>query len=524
MPKVVKFHPKKKMRKNKYIIATDLGSQSIKTILYDFECTQIASFNQENTLHRIAIDSLVYEGNEVLQKVVFNINKVLELSGINSRQVTALSFTGMGAGIIGVDEDWQPTTEFLTPLDKRSDKYLLEIINKYGDALRDKSGTDNPAGINYIYWLKREFPEIYRNTVKFMPLTHYIQGKLCHLKIEESFWEKTCPQFSGLYDAQKDNWCEDIFKELKIDITKMPSIVSSDQVIGKLSKDVATDCNLPSGIPLTAGAYDKVCDFLGAGCLNPGSILDIAATYPALLIGVTEFTPDHSHKRLFCHHSACNDLWIAHTYIIGGGLTHNWFKQIFSDQSSPVDFQTLDEQASSVPPGSNGLIFIPHLNGRATPNDPFTRGAWIGFSWHHDRAAFYRSLLESFAYESYCSLEVVKDNFPSIGFHYVNLVGGGAVSDFWNQLKADVYNLPCQRLNRNDTTTLGSMLIALKALDPSYSMADELANYVFPTRIYYPDEANHEQYKEYISIYSESLSKLNPTFRSLVSAADIYSR
>ncbi len=510
------------MSKDKYIIATDVGSQSIKTILYDFQCTQIESWKQENTLHQITGDSLVYYGNEVLQKVIFNINKVLDLSNLKSHQVETLSFTGMGAGVIGVDKDWEPTTEFLTPLDKRSDRYLLDITTRFNDRLRSKSGIDNPAGINYICWLKSEFPDTYHKTAKFMPLTHYVQGKLCGLKVDDCFWEYTSPQFSGLYDAKKDWWCEDIFNEVNIDVDKMPPIVRSDKVIGSLSKEAAGECNLIAGIPITAGAYDKVCDFLGAGCMALGSILEIAATYPALLVGVTEFTADQRYKTLFCHHSACDDLWISHTYIIGGGLTHNWFRQEFCDQFAA--FKSLDEQASRIPPGSNGLIFIPHLYGRATPNDPFTRGAWIGFSWNHDRAAFYRSILESIAYEGYCSLEAVKANFPDIEFANLNLVGGGAVSNLWNQIKADVFNLNCQRLNRNDTTTLGSMLIALNALDPSYSIARELPKYIYPTKIYYPDKVKHEQYKQYINAYSESLNQLIPTFKNLASARDSASK
>lgn len=508
------------MIKKKYIISTDLGSQSIKTIIYDMQCNLVASFVQENKIHRISKDSLIYDGKESLKKVIFNIKRVLELSKIDSLDIESLSFTGMGAGIIGVDKDWVPTTEFLTPIDKRSDKYLIEIINNFGVALRNISGIDNPAGVNNIIWLKKEFPEKYKKTTKFMPLTHFVQGKFCDIKIDDSFWENTSPQFSGLYDSQKNCWSEDIFNELRIDINKMPSLVRPYKVIGKISKEIANECDLVSGIPVSAGAFDKVCDFLGAGCLGPGSILDIAATYPALLVGVKEFTSDQIYKTLLCHRSAIDDLWIAHTYIIGGGLTHNWFREVFYDQSSSIDLKVLDNQASRILPGSEGIIFIPHLSGRATPNDPFVKGAWIGFSWNHDKVNFYRSILESFAFESYCSLEVVKSNFPNIEFTNLNLVGGGAISDFWNQLKADVLNLCCQRLNRNDTTTLGSMLIALKAIDPSYSITEELHKYIFPAKIYNPNKATHEQYKEYINIYSELLIKLKPIFKRLASVSD----
>ena len=166
-----------KMIKKKYIILTDLGSQSIKTSVYDMQCNHVASFVQENKIRRISKDSLIYDGKESLKKVIFNIKRILELSKINPLDIESLSFTGMGAGIIGVDKDWVPTTEFLTPIDKRSNKYLIEIINNFGVAMRNMSGIDNPTGVNNIIWLGKEFPEKYKKTAKFMPLTHFVQGK-----------------------------------------------------------------------------------------------------------------------------------------------------------------------------------------------------------------------------------------------------------------------------------------------------------------------------------------------------------
>ncbi len=123
-------------------------------------------------------------------------------------------------------------------------------------------------------------------------------------------------------------------------------------------------------------------------------------------------------------------------------------------------YHLLDAQAASLAPGSEGLLFIPHLVGRACPADPDVRGAWIGFTWTHTRAHFYRALLESIAYDFAQALEVVRDYFPDAAFSEVRVIGGGAKSPLWNQIKADVLGLPYVRLQREDVAALGCAIMA----------------------------------------------------------------
>lgn len=497
-------------KKEKYIISTDLGSQSIKTAIYNRDGNSIASYNQDSNIISLSDGSMVYDGIVSFNQVMENIKNILSISKVNSKNIECLSFTGMGAGIIGIDKDWSPTTYFMSPLDKRSQYFLVKVINQYGDFIRLKSGTDNPAGVNYLLWLKNQYPEIYKKTLKFLPLTHFVQGLLSGLKSAKAFWENTSVSFSGLYNALKDCWLEEIFSELKLNINKMPRIVEPATIIGYLSKKSADLCGLKNGIPVSAGAYDKVCDSLAANINKVGSAIDNAATYSALLVGVKDFTPDLKYKTLLCHRSAVKGLWLTHTYITGCGITHKWLLENFFEYiaKDKKNYKILDKLASETEPGSRKLFFIPHLGGQATPYDPFLKGSWVGISWFHKNKHFYRSFLESVAYEHYYSLQIVKKNYPDIKFNNVCVIGGGSKSNIWNQIKSDVLGLNYLLFNRDDLTTLGAALIGGKAIGLYQDLKDVAKKCIQVKRVYHPNNDNKKIYRKYFKSYSELLRNL----------------
>ena len=121
-------------------------------------------------------------------------------------------------------------------------------------------------------------------------------------------------------------------------------------------------------------------------------------------------------------------------------------------------------EAATIPPGADGLFFSPHLGGRICPAMPEMRGAWLGFSWGHTRAHFGRAVLESIAYEYAWYLRVLGEYIPNLELTEARAVGGGARSDVWNQIKADVLGVPYQRLSRSEFGTWGAAMIAGKAV------------------------------------------------------------
>jgi xylulokinase len=148
-----------------------------------------------------------------------------------------------------------------------------------------------------------------------------------------------------------------------------------------------------------------------------------------------------------------------------------WFRNQFYNarrgQSLPLEDDLYDEMtaaAAQIAPGADGLLFSPHLGGRICPSAPEMRGAWLGFSWSHTQAHFFRAILESVAFEYAYYLRILKTQLPDLDLIEARAIGGGARSRNWNQIKADVLGVPYQRLQRSEFGTWGSALIAGKAV------------------------------------------------------------
>jgi len=507
---------------SKYIIASDLGSQSVKTAIYDTEGHAIGTYSQDTKIHTLGPNALVYYGDEFYQITTENIRFLVKKTKINPKEVAVISFSGMGGGILGVDENWKPTSEYTNPIDCRDQSCFSEVMKKHRDLIRSKSATGSPMAANKIVWLKKSYPEIYKKSKKFMIVTQYVQGKLAYTKTKDAFWENTSSAFTGLADVENIHWSDEICNALEIDTDKLPRLIDPTDIIGTLTKAAAEDCSLIEGLPIAAGAYDKPCDTLGSGSNEIGSIVDNAATYPAITVCVDGFTSDMKHKTLECHPSAIKDLWLLETYITGGGLTHKWFSDNFcneektrAEKTGTSMYHLLDEEASKIPPGAEGLLFIPHLCGRATPCDPEVRGQWVGFTWTHKREHFYRSILESIAYEHACSLKIVTDNYPNIAFNKVIVLGGGASSSLWNQIKADVLGFPYIRLNREDFATLGAAIIGGKAVGLFEDMQATAKSFSHAQEKYFPRNEIHNYYKNYIDVYNRIFKDLKHVYNQL---------
>jgi xylulokinase len=213
-------------------------------------------------------------------------------------------------------------------------------------------------------------------------------------------------------------------------------------------------------------------------------------------------------------------LWNPLAYIAGGGIALRWFRDQFfnrlrgEEQELPGDLYTeLIEQATGIAPGSDGLFFSPHLGGRICPATPEMRGAWHGFSWGHTQAHFARSVLESVAYEYAYYLGILRDLIPGLNLFEARVVGGGARSPVWNQIKADVLGVPYQPLKGNEFGSWGSAMIAGKAagvFDDLASLADEHA--IPAGALLKPDAGTHAAYEPMVEKYIQWQSLLARSF------------
>ena len=179
------------------------------------------------------------------------------------------------------------------------------------------------------------------------------------------------------------------------------------------------------------------------------------------------------------------------------------------------------ERAAAVPPGADGLFFSPHLGGRICPAEPAMRGAWVGFSWGHSRDHFFRAILESIAFEYAYYLRILQELIPDLSLIEARVIGGGARSPQWNQIKADVLGVPYQRLRRTEFGTWGAAMIAGRAVGLFGDLAETAT---VTTEAHgqpaHPQSEAHARYRALASRYVSWQATLSETFRSLAAAGN----
>jgi xylulokinase len=206
-------------------------------------------------------------------------------------------------------------------------------------------------------------------------------------------------------------------------------------------------------------------------------------------------------------------------YIAGGGLCLRWFRDTFAAaeyaqttaQGTNI-YEVLDTLAAEVRPGADRLWFLPHLGGRTLPSQPAIRGTWIGFTWSHTRPHFYRAMLESVAYEYLIYLAIQHELLPSVRFTEAHVIGGGARSRLWDQIKADVLGVPYVCLNRSELATWGAAMIAGYAVGLIDDLAATARAHARRSTRIEPNPAHRAVYAEMASRYRALLQTLEPFF------------
>jgi xylulokinase len=507
----------------RYLVGVDLGTSGTKAALYQIDGKLISEASVEVPLFYPKPGVVEQENVDFYTSAAQTVKECIESSGVESKEIAAIAFDSQMAGVGLIDEDFKPVTRFDSWLDMRCQPFIEWMDEEAGDRVTQLTGCPPTCdhGPKMLWW-KNEQPDIYQKTAKFVMPGTYVAGKLAGLKADQAFIDHTYIHFSGFSDVQKAIWSNELCERFDLDIDKLPRIVDPCDIIGEASEHSAKEFGLAPGTLIAAGAGDTAANALGAGIVRAGMLFDVAGT-AAVLAGCTDkFVADTKNRALLTMRSVIPGLWNPLAYIGGGGIALRWFRDNFFNTTHGKIISTetylypeMISLAESIPPGSEGLFFSPHLGGRICPSSPEMRGAWVGVSWAHSQAHFARSILESIAYEYAYYLKILRELLPELKLVEARAVGGGARSGVWNQIKADVLNVPYQRLKGNEFGAWGAAMIAGKAI----GLIDNLAVHAEQAALLngspsLPSNANHEIYKPLIEKYITLEQTLNQFFAS----------
>jgi xylulokinase len=447
-----------------FLLGVDLGTTATKAALYDVNANLIAEGRAEVPLYYPQPGCVEQDMVDFYQSAAVAVRQCMAAAGVDPAQVAGLAFDSQMAGIGAIDDDFQPVGRFDSWLDARCQPYIGEIHRRHASRVTALTGC--PPTCNHgpkMLWRAHERPAEYARVAKFITPSAYVAGRAVELRADAAFIDTTFLHFTAVSDAQAGTWSTELCDALGVDRQRLPRIVEPWSVVGELSEPAARDFALLPGTPVAAGCGDTAAGALGAGVVIPGMLLDTAGTASVLACCTDRFVADEAHRALIVMRSVLPGLWNPLAYVGGGGLALQWYGRGLAGGGADDNLPDLFASALEAPAGCDGLLFSPHLGGRICPAAPEMRGAWIGFSWGHAPKHFFRAILESIGYEYAWYLRILRGLAPELNLVEARVIGGGAKSEVWNQIKADILGVPYQQLARKECGTWGSALVAGKA-------------------------------------------------------------
>jgi xylulokinase len=492
-----------------YLIGIDIGTQGTKGQLFDTDLNAMATAFEESKLIQPEPGTTWQEADDIYGSVIRVIKSLVEQSLCKGTDVAAIGIDSQMAGIMGIDKDGEASTCYDSWLDTRCKEYVKLVKERAEE--RFIALTGSPVSFTHgpkMLWWKHEHPDAYKKTAAFVLPAAYVVGKICGIRGGESYFDWTHLQYSGFADNLRKVWSDELIETFGMAKEKLARIVSPFEIVGKTTPEFAAQTGLAAGIAVAAGAGDTAASVLGAGLFENDQILDCAGTASVLCCAVDSYSPDVKHKTMMMMRSPEDGRYFPLTYINGGGLTVRWFRDNFTGRPSR-SYQDLEAECAALPPGSEGVIFIPHFAGRVFPSNPNLKGSFTGLDLKHGPAHLFRAIMEGISCEYAYYLSVLKDLYPQSKFRRMTAIGGGASSELFVRIKADVLGLEAIRTEVGDTALVGSAAIAGYGAGVlgDYRAAIRKTIRHKPPIAYSPEW--HDQYKPIVKKYAAAIAALS---------------
>lgn len=425
-----------------------------------------------------------------------------------------------GVGIDG--QSWSaiamgPGGEALCPtpiwMDTRAEEICQRLRVEFGeDTFFECSG--NPLQPTYsmpkILWYKEHLPEVFAKAQCYLQSNGYIAYRLTG-----SYSQDVCQGYGyQCFDMRKGRWNKELCRALGIDPALLPEPVPCHQVVGTVTGQAAEQTGLSMGVPVVAGGLDAACGSLGAGVLQPGETQEQGGQAGGMSICMDTY---HADPRLILSFHVVPDRWLIQGGTVGGGGVMKWMAQelgaaegMRAEAEGTNVFYEMDQEAAKIPPGSEGMLFLPYFAGERSPIwDSKAKGVYYGLDYTKTRAHMIRAGMEGVAFALTHNLQAARE--AGVEPQVLRAMGGAANSRVWTQIKADVTGKRFVVPAADEATTLGAAMLAGVGVGVWPSFEEAVAGIVVVRREHLPDMENHALYQRAFGRYRklyESLKEL----------------
>jgi xylulokinase len=499
----------------KYFIGVDTSTTATKALLMD-ESGRVLGVASNEYPYEIP-QPLWSEQDPALwwHATRLSIRQVITKTGVDASAIRGIGLTGQMHGLVLLNEKGEVLRPSILWNDQRTGPQCDVIRSKLGrENLIQITGNDALTGFTApkILWVQEHEPEIWERVRHILLPKDYVRYKLTgEFAIDRADGAGTI-----LFDLARRDWSPEVLAALDIPAEYLPKTYEGTDVTGVLLPSAANDLGLPAGIPIFGGGGDQAASAVGTGAVRAG-VVSLSLGTSGVVFATTDGPVIEPDGRLhaFCH--SVPGKWHLMGVMLSAAGSLRWHRDTFAPG---MDYDTLLKPAADIPPGSDGLFFLPYLSGERTPHpDPLARAAFVGLTVRHGFPHLTRAVLEGVSFGLRDSFELMK----SAGLEnitQVRVTGGGVRSPLWRQILADVFGAEIVTVNTTEGAAYGAALLAGTGAGVFSSVESACEATIQITGKTSPGK-NQDVYERLYPLYRDLYPALTPTFHAQLDIVNI---
>lgn len=494
-----------------YLLGLDGGTEGMRVGIFTTDGTPVIFVREAYATTHPRTGWAEQDPQDWWDAAVRAVRRAVAESGIDPNAVAGLALACTSCSLVFADSDGKPLRSAIIWMDVRSSAEAAAVRDSGDTALRYSGGVH--ASAEWLpckaLWVKRHQPEVWERTAW---VAEYVDWMGFRLTGERAASLNTAA-IRAYYDRLRGGWATSLYEAIGLDdvTDKLPGrVLAMGELLGGLSAAAAAELGLPQGLLVAEGGADAFVGQIGLGIVEPGGLALITGSSHLQLLQVS--APSYA-PGLF---GSYTDAVIPGQFTVEGGQSStgsivNWLGKICASASTggsgpgrtSTFLQEMNVLAHTLPPGSDGIIALPHWQGNRTPYvDGDLRGVFLGLSLAHGPQHLFRAVLEGICYGT----EDVLRTMRMQGHQITDVVacGGALNSPLWMQLHANVSGIPVRTTKVGEAVSLGAAVLAAAAAELYPSVPAAAAAMTHTADVIEPDADAHEEYTFYVDQYLQA--------------------
>ena len=453
------------------------------------------------------------DANVVWENISAGIQEVA--SQTKSDPIEAISVASQGEAVTPVSADGQILANAITTFDARTTG-ICDVLKQEITPLAVMQITGMPMSdihtLAKLIWMQQHQSDLYRQVWKFLGFEDFVYFKLgVSPVVDYSLAARTMA-----FDIINKTWSEKMLGLANVDAAVFPDAAPSGTPIGEVGAKVADELGLPQGVVCVTGGHDQPCGALGAGIIRSGEVMDATGTVECIAPAFTEpvINQDMIDGNFACYPHVVDGLYVTLGFVSSGGVVLRWFRDTLAQaevaQADTEGRDVYDLLMAELPDAPGTAMVLPHFTGSGTPYlDLESKGAIVGLTLSTTKGELIKGILEGISYEIKQNLAMLQD--AGVVINEVRAIGGGAKSEKWLQLKADMFGKKVIALDISEGVCLGTAILSGTAIGKYDSIESAVEQLVTPRNVYYPRDEYAQRYDEKLKAYAQ----IYPALRAL---------